>query len=48
MFAAMLAAAGEHSAEDLLPHIDVKTLVVAGSRDTFTPPEVTVAMAESI
>ena len=48
MFAAMLAAAGEHSAEDLLPRIDVKTLVVAGSRDTFTPPEVTVAMAESI
>jgi pimeloyl-ACP methyl ester carboxylesterase len=48
LFARMLQAAGEHSAQDLLPEIRVPTLVVAGSRDTFTPPEVSVAMAEAI
>lgn len=48
LFARMLQAAGEHSAEDLLPHVSVPTLVVAGSRDTFTPPEVSAAMAEAI
>ena len=48
LFARMLRAGGEHSAQDLLPQIRVPTLVVAGSRDTFTPPEVSVAMAESI
>jgi pimeloyl-ACP methyl ester carboxylesterase len=48
LFVRMLRAAGEHSAEDLLHEIRVPTLVVAGSKDTFTPPEVSVAMAESI
>lgn len=48
LFVQMLREAGEHSAEDLLPNINVPTLVVAGSKDTFTPPEVSVAMAESI
>jgi len=48
LFLAMLRAAGEHSAEDLLPQVRVPTLVIAGSRDTFTPPEVSMAMAESI
>lgn len=48
LFARMLRAAGEHSAQDLLPEIRVPTLVVAGSRDTFTPPELSVAMAEAI
>jgi pimeloyl-ACP methyl ester carboxylesterase len=48
LFVRMLRAAGEHSAEDLLPQIRVPTLVVAGTKDTFTPPEVSVAMAESI
>jgi len=48
LFARMLREAGEHSAEDLLPRVAVPTLVVAGSKDTFTPPEVSVAMAESI
>jgi pimeloyl-ACP methyl ester carboxylesterase len=38
MFLRMLAAAGEHSAEDLLPGIDIPTLIIAGERDTFTPP----------
>lgn len=48
LFVRMLRAAGEHSAEDLLTQVRVPTLVVAGSKDTFTPPEVSVAMAESI
>ena len=48
LFTRMLQAAGEHSAQDLLPQVAVPTLVVAGSRDTFTPPEVSVAMAEAI
>lgn len=48
LFARMLREAGEHSAEDLLQQIRVPTLVVAGSKDTFTPPEVSVAMADSI
>ena len=48
LFARMLQASGEHSAQDLLSQIRVPTLVVAGSRDTFTPPEVSVAMAEAI
>lgn len=48
LFVRMLQAAGEHSAQDLLPRIAVPTLVVAGSKDTFTPPEVSVAMAENI
>lgn len=48
LFVRMLQAAGEHSAQDLLPQIAIPTLVVAGSKDTFTPPEVSIAMAESI
>ncbi|HEX2877575.1 MAG TPA: alpha/beta hydrolase [Polyangiaceae bacterium] len=48
LFVRMLREAGEHSAEDLLQQIRVPTLVVAGSKDTFTPPEVSVAMADSI
>jgi pimeloyl-ACP methyl ester carboxylesterase len=48
LFVRMLRAAGEHTAEDLLPNVRVPTLVVAGSKDTFTPPEVSMAMAESI
>jgi pimeloyl-ACP methyl ester carboxylesterase len=48
MFLDMLRAAGEHSAEDLLALVDIPTLVVAGDRDSFTPSEVSRAMAESI
>ena len=48
MFLDMLRAAGEHSAEDLLALVDVPTLVVAGDRDSFTPPEVSRAMCEAI
>jgi pimeloyl-ACP methyl ester carboxylesterase len=48
MFLDMLRAAGEHSAEDLLALVDVPTLVIAGDRDSFTPPEVSRAMSEAI
>jgi len=47
-FLSMLAAAGEHSAVDLLPEVAVPTLVVAGERDGFTPPELSRAMAAAI
>jgi pimeloyl-ACP methyl ester carboxylesterase len=48
LFIAMLAEAGRHSAEDVLPTIDVPTLVVAGDRDGFTPPDRSRAMAAAI
>lgn len=47
-FLAMLSAAGQHSALDLLPDIDVPTLIVAGSRDGFTPAALSQRMAEAI
>ncbi|HEY6556425.1 MAG TPA: alpha/beta hydrolase [Polyangiaceae bacterium] len=48
MFLRMLSHAGEHNAEDLLPNIDVPVLVIAGDKDSFTPPAVSQAMAEAI
>jgi pimeloyl-ACP methyl ester carboxylesterase len=48
LFLRMLRQAGEHSAEDLLPKVAVPVLVVAGERDSFTPPQVSRAMAEAI
>jgi pimeloyl-ACP methyl ester carboxylesterase len=48
LFVAMLSAAGAHSADELLPMIAAPTLVVAGGRDGFTPPDRSRAMAESI
>jgi pimeloyl-ACP methyl ester carboxylesterase len=48
LFVAMLSAAGQHSAEDLLPEVTVPTLVVAGGRDGFTPPERSRLMAAAI
>jgi pimeloyl-ACP methyl ester carboxylesterase len=47
-FLSMLAAAGEHSAVDLLPSVGVPTLVVAGERDGFTPADLSRAMAAAI
>lgn len=35
----MAASAEEHSAHDVLPHIDVRVLVVAGDRDPYAPSE---------
>jgi pimeloyl-ACP methyl ester carboxylesterase len=48
MFLRMLRSAGEHSAADLLPTLDVPALVVAGDRDTFTPPQYAEQMAASL
>ena len=48
MFLRMLRAAGEHSAADLLPQIDVPVLVIAGERDTFTPSFLAQTMAEAL
>ena len=48
LFVAMLSSAGQHSAEDLLPEIAVPTLIVAGERDGFTPPDRSRAMAAAI
>ena len=48
LFLRMLRAAGEHTAGDYLSQIDVPTLVVAGERDTFTPPFLAESMAEAI
>lgn len=48
LFVAMLSAAGQHSADDLLPSIDVPCLIIAGGRDGFTPPARSRAMATAI
>ena len=48
LFLRMLRAAGEHSAEDILPQVRVPVLVIAGARDSFTPAAVSEAMAEAI
>ena len=37
LFLGMLRHASEHTAYDHLPHVDVPTLIVAGTQDTFTP-----------
>lgn len=48
MFLRMLRSAGEHSALDLLPSIDVPALVIAGDRDSFTPPRYAEEMAAAM
>jgi len=48
MFLRMLTLAGEHSAEDMLPNLDVPVLIVAGDRDSFTPAAISRGMAEVI
>jgi len=48
LFVTMLSSAGQHSADDLLPSVQAPTLVIAGGRDGFTPPERSRAMAEAI
>lgn len=48
LFLRMLRAAGAHTAEDMLKDIRVPVLIVAGERDSFTPPTLSEAMAERI
>jgi len=48
MFLRMLRSAGEHSAADLLPQVDVPALVIAGDRDSFTPPRYAEEMAAAL
>ncbi|MFO0756395.1 MAG: alpha/beta hydrolase [Byssovorax sp.] len=48
MFLRMLRSAGEHSALDLLPTVDVPALVIAGDRDSFTPPRYAEEMAAAM
>lgn len=48
MFLRMLRAAGEHTAGDILPRVEVPVLVVAGERDSFTPSFLAAAMAETL
>jgi pimeloyl-ACP methyl ester carboxylesterase len=48
MFLRMLRSAGEHSAADMLPQVDVPALVIAGDRDSFTPPRYAEEMAAAL
>ena len=48
MFLKMLHAAGEHSAADFLPSVEVPTLVIAGDKDSFTPPRFAEEMVEAL
>jgi pimeloyl-ACP methyl ester carboxylesterase len=44
LFLEMLAAAGRHTARELLPHVAVPTLIVSGDRDGFTPADLSAEM----
>jgi pimeloyl-ACP methyl ester carboxylesterase len=44
LFLEMLAAAGRHTARELLPMIAVPTLIVSGDRDGFTPADLSTEM----
>lgn len=48
VFLRMLELAGKHDAADLLPHIEVPSLVLAAERDTFTPMRLAEHMAATI
>lgn len=48
LFLDMLDQACQHSAVDLLGHIQVPVLVIAGTNDSFTPPELSRQMHEAI
>jgi pimeloyl-ACP methyl ester carboxylesterase len=48
LYLAMLQKAGQHSAEDLLPHVATPSFVIAAERDTFTPVEVVRELAQRI
>ncbi len=48
VFFSLAGAIKDHDASDVLPRIDVPTLVIAGDRDFFCPPKVAREMAEQI
>lgn len=48
LFLNMLAAAGRHTAREILPSVNVPTLVVAGRRDSFTPVSLSEEMHQLI
>jgi pimeloyl-ACP methyl ester carboxylesterase len=48
MFVCTMAAAGQHTAKDILSRIAVPTLIVAGRRDSFTPMTLSEEMAQVI
>jgi pimeloyl-ACP methyl ester carboxylesterase len=48
LFLEMLAAAGRHTARELLDRIDVPTLIIAGDRDGFTPARLSEEMHQLI
>jgi pimeloyl-ACP methyl ester carboxylesterase len=48
LFLEMLAAAGRHTARELLAHVAVPTLIVAGDRDGFTPADLSAEMHQLI
>jgi len=48
VFLPMLEAAGTHNAEDLLRTIQCPSFVLAGERDSFTPPRLAEQMADQI
>ena len=48
LFLNMLAAAGRHTAREILPTITVPTLVIAGRRDSFTPVSLSEEMHREI
>jgi pimeloyl-ACP methyl ester carboxylesterase len=48
LFLEMLAAAGRHTARELLSHITVPTLIVSGDRDGFTPANLSAEMHQLI
>jgi pimeloyl-ACP methyl ester carboxylesterase len=48
LFVGMLGEAARHSAEALLPSVEVPTLVLSGERDGFTPPDRSRQMARAI
>lgn len=48
MFLRMLKAAGEHDATDMLGTIGVPALVIAGDKDSFTPPRLAEEMAAAM
>jgi pimeloyl-ACP methyl ester carboxylesterase len=48
VFASLLGSAAAHSAEDMLPTVEVPTLIVAGARDSFTPSWISEKMWKKI